>query len=345
MQSCIDPTLPTPEEKALEKSLPETERNRQSPTVSSEASLSTVSSSTSAGVSLSVSTMQYGFSQAMRPVDINGQPLSDTYYLWSGRANKEAAKNMIAQKGGWLMSQTPQHVVAASQYSAALRREASVAFPGRTFTDQELFAMAESEQLRLPTAEMLAIWGPPSAEVSRNAVFGGLPVQGNLVSPAGPDTVQTLFERPAVRSSGLVMGGVQMGAGALNVYAGTQEENSFLGALGISGGSAQIAGGVVWAYGAARTSAPLMSAGLKMSVVGTVVTAPIIAVHAAEDLQSGNEYRQLRGALNAVGIVAPPAAFLSTYNEQVVKPAAETFYEVARRDIASMLGVPQSWVY
>ena len=53
--------------------------------------------------------------------------------------------------------------------------------------------------------------------------------------------------------------------------------------------------------------------------------APIVLSHAADVIQSVNEYRQLRGTLSAVGVVAPPAAFFSAYNDVVAQPASETF--------------------
>ncbi|MFN6554606.1 RHS repeat-associated core domain-containing protein [Mycolicibacterium septicum] len=302
-------------------------------------------SNPSAALSLAISTIQYGASQAVRPVDINGQPLKGTLYEWSGPDNKAAAIE-AARKNGWLMKQTPQHVSAEKAFVGALRREAAALFPGRVFTDKELFGMAgPGKSINLASEEFNSIWGPPSADVARRATLGGLPVQGNLKSAAGPTTIQSLYEQPATAGAGALMGGIQIGAGFLNIYGGSQEENPYLGFLGMGGGSLQVAGGTAWIWGAARLSGPAMSAGAKMSVVGGVVTAPITAVHAYEDLRSGDQYREMRGTLSAVGIVAPPAAFLSVYSDVVVKPAAQTFYEIARRDIADMLGLPRYWVY
>lgn len=328
MQSCIDPTVQTPYEEAGQKCLPGDEH--QGPQNS-------LSSNTSAGVSTAVSVTQYVFSQAIRPVDVNGQPLRGRYYLWSGDVNKNAAKSMITSKNpGWFMSQTPQHVLAASQFAAALRREAALLFPSRAFTDQQLFAMA-GKQIFLSQAEMTAIWDLPSADVARRAVLGGLPVQGNLVTPAGPNTVQSRIERPTVRNSGLFMGGIQFGAGALNIYGGLQEEDPTLGALGIGGGILQIGGGSTWIIGAFRTSAPLMSAGIKLSIVGGLITAPITVVHAKEEIESEDEYKQMKGTLRAVGILVPQAAVLTAYQEVFVEPAAKTFSEVATGWICSMV--------
>jgi hypothetical protein len=245
------------------------------------------------------------------------------------------------------MEQTPQHVAAATQEAAALRREAAALFPGRAFTDQELYAMKASNQLTLQQAEFRAIWDPPSAEIARRAVFAGTPVQGNLVTQPGPNTVQVRIERPTVRTSGAVMGGIQVGAGALNVYGGTQEEDPYLAALGIGGGSLQIVGGASWFLGAARTSAPLMSAGAKVCVVGSVVTAPITLVHAVEDLESGDPAREILGAEKAVGILFPPVGFLAVYSELVGQPAAEAATQVVGKSTSSdwsqIVGGPMAW--
>lgn len=282
-QSCMDdPTEPTALEESLQQSLPEGERDL--PVSSGE---TPQTSDAPVAMALTISTGQYIVARAVAPVDVAGQRLSGTYYLWSGPQNKTAAKAMIASEGGWLMSQTPQHVLGEAQFAAALRREAAILFPGQTFTNAQLYAMAgapgSGSAISLAPAEQLAIWGPPSADVARRAVYGGLPVQGNLVTPAGADTVQTLVERPAIARAGLVSGGLQVAAGGLNIYGGYQDiqaENYTLGTLGIGGGSLQVAGGMTWAVGALRASAPLMSVGSKVSIVGAVVTTPIIAGHA-----------------------------------------------------------------
>jgi hypothetical protein len=131
----------------------------------------------------------------------------------------------------------------------------------------------------------------------------------------------------------------------LNVYGGWHEENEALAELGLIGGTLEVGGGLIYGVGSYRVSGPLMSAGSSVARAGGIIAAPVVLWHAKEDLESGNEYRQMRGALGAAGVVAPPAAVLSVYNEVVVQPAARTFYETARHWIAQELGVPPSWVY
>jgi RHS repeat-associated protein len=348
-QSCVDPTEPTPEEESLQACLAPPDATDAPLESSSDEDSS--SSNEAALVSTAISADQYIMSQMIRPVDVNGNPLEGTYYLWSDAANgaklnKDAAKAMIASEGGWLMNQTPQHAAAEILFVDALRQQAAVKFPGQTFTDAQLFAIAgPGKALELPTAEFRSIWDPPSADVAWRAALGGLPVQGNMVTPAANDTVQFRIEQPAVARGGAIMGGLQVGAGVLNIYGGTQEQDSTLSALGIGGGTLQVVGGSSWILGALRTSAPLMSFGSKASIVGSVITAPIVLSHASDDWNSGDQSRQLGAALDVTGIVAPPAAFLSAYNKYFVQPAAKTFYDISRHDIAQMLGVPQSWVY
>jgi RHS repeat-associated protein len=332
MQSClVDPTAPTPREEELQKSLSEDERNLPP-------------SGSYASFALAATVVRQTIGLAARPVDTSGNVLEGTYYLWSGDLNKAAAKSAIANEGGWLMSQTPQHVNAASEFADALHTEAAVRFPGKIFTDAELFDMA-GKTLSLPTAQMRSIWDPPSAEVARLAVIGGLPVQQNLVSPPGSGTVQSRIEIPTVQRWGIGMSLIPLGTGALNIYGGANEQDSTLKALGIAGGSLEVGGSLLSMAGALRVSAPLMSVGSKASVVGSIITAPVVLSHAADDIRSDDPSRQLIGTLNAVGVAFPPAAFLGAYEEHFVKPAAETFYDIARRDISQMLGVPQSWVY
>src|SRR5262249_46047553 len=48
-------------------------------------------------------------------VNVHGESLKGTYYLWSGVDNKQAAESAIASEGGWLMGETPEHVAAVQR--------------------------------------------------------------------------------------------------------------------------------------------------------------------------------------------------------------------------------------
>ena len=136
-----------------------------------------------------------------------------------------------------------------------------------------------------------------------------------------------------------------LAAGGANIYGGIHEQDPTLKTLGVTGGAIEVGGGLLSLAGALRASAPLASLGGKAFVVGSIITAPVVLSHAADDLRSDDPSRQLIGGLNATGVVLPPAAFLGAYEEYFVKPAAETFYETARGAVAQWLGVPMSMVY
>jgi RHS repeat-associated protein len=286
-------------------------------------------SNTSAEIALALDVTRYMVGYAVRVVDVHGNPLKGTYYLWSGDINKDAAKAAIASKGsGWLMSETPQGVAAASNFADALRIEAATKFPGQSFTNQELFDMA-GDRLFLTDDQMKVIWHGPSRDIAIRAVLAGNPVQGNMVTRPGPKTVQTTVEKPAVRGTGAGVAALQGVSGALNIYGGMQEEDTTLAWLGIGGGSIEIAGGLATAAGSWKTSALLMRLGRTTGIVGTIVTAPVVLSHAADDINSGNDYREFKGTVSAVGVVVPQAAAVSVYNEVVLEPVAEEFTEIA----------------
>jgi len=223
----VDPSTsePTPEEDAAQASLAS-----EHPMDDSSDSSSGTPSFIAAGVELA----RFGISTLVGPTDTAGNRLEGTFYLWSGQVNKDAAKAAIAANNdGFLMNQTPQHVAAEAEFAAALRREADVMFPGNTFTNAELFSMAGTT-LKLPTAEMNAIWGPPSAEVARLSVLGGNPVQQNLVTSPGAGTIQSEFEIPAVQGTGAAMSLFPLAAGGANIYGGIHEQDPTLKTLGSS---------------------------------------------------------------------------------------------------------------
>ena len=70
-----------------------------------------------------------------------------------------------------------------------------------------LARLGSGSAISLTQAEQLAIWGQPSADVARRAVYGGMPVQGNLVTPAGANTVQTLRRKASSSACWLGHGG------------------------------------------------------------------------------------------------------------------------------------------
>ncbi|WP_235205727.1 RHS repeat-associated core domain-containing protein [Cupriavidus sp. SK-4] len=327
--TCIDPTIPTAREELLQQSLPDDERDLPPASFAedvpseSRAPSSSSSSSRAQEASTALSLFSYLVQKCYAPVSPTGAPLGDALNLYSGPAARAAA----GSAPGYLIRDTIYYGPADAAESALRARL------GLGPTD------------RIPPDLYNPIWDEASRLAVRDAAIAGSVRTHNDLSTLDPASIQARVELPTLRRYGTGVGAVNVFGGALSIYGGTQEEDSFLAALGIGGGTVQASGGAIFIAGAWRTSAPLMSLGRGLGTAGAVITAPIVLSHAADDIQSGDEYRQFRGTLSAVGVVAPPAAFLSVYNDVVVQPAAETFYEVARRDIAQMLGVPTHWVY
>ncbi|WP_260955700.1 SpvB/TcaC N-terminal domain-containing protein [Pseudomonas citri] len=326
--TCIDPTTPTAREELLQQSLPEDERDLPPASFAEETPSEPVASGSGSGsraqeTSTALSLFSFVVQRSFAPVSPTGAALGETLNLYSGPTARAAAE--LAP--GYMIKDTIYYGPADAAESALRARL------GLGPTDM------------IPPNEYNPIWDEASRLAVRDAAISGSVRTHNDLSTLNPNSIQARVELPTLRRYGTAVGGVNLVGGALSIYGGTQEEDSFLAALGIGGGTVQATGGALFIAGAWRTSSSLMSVGRGMGTAGAIITAPIVLSHAADDIQSGDEYRQFRGTLSAVGVVAPPAAFLSVYNDVFVQPAAETFYEVARRDIAQMLGVPLHWVY
>lgn len=326
--TCIDPTTPTAREELLQQSLPEDERDLPPASFAEETPSEPLVSGSGSGsraqeASTALSLFSFVVQRSFTPVSPTGVALGETLNLYSGKTARAAAE--IAP--GYMIKDTVY-------YGPADALERSL----RT-------RLGAGPDDMLPPNEYNPIWDEASRQAVRDATIAGSVRTHNDLSTLDPNSIQARVELPTLRRYGTAVGGVNVVGGALSIYGGTQEEDSFLAALGIGGGTVQATGGALFIAGAWRTSSSMMSLGRGMGTAGAIITAPIVLSHAADDIQSGDEYRQFRGTLSAVGVVAPPAAFLSVYNDVFVQPAAETFYEVARRDIAQMLGVPLHWVY
>ncbi len=334
-QSCFNYSTPVVQELDFSQSNLALSLNSEEESNNVQTSNSSTASTT---LALSISTNRYLFGRAVAPVDMKGQRLTGTYYFWSGELDKVVAKARIWLNGGFLMSQTPQHFAAANQFANTLRQKAAIMFPGITFSDDQLFKMA-GKQIFLPEAEKRLIWDPPSADVACRQVLAGQSVQGNLVTSPGAETVQARVEAPVTRSTGKLVGGVMGLEGVLNFWGGLQEEDRLHAALGITGGTIQIGGGALFAAGASSTSALAMSIGSKLSLAGSLITAPITLSHASEELQSENSGIVLQGMLRSLGIVFLPAGMLATFNDLFTKPAAEKATEISVGYMCSQLPI------
>jgi hypothetical protein len=192
---------------------------------------------------------------------------------------------------------------------------------GSTYGNEHKFA----DRYLIPEIEAQIRAANPNANPREVAIEAGRQARWIMTGEPGPSPIpQRTVPSRSGAGAALSFGNTAMVAGgALNIYAGTQQEDPALAALSVTGGSLQVAGGLSWAAGAWRSSAPLMNAGARLSVVGSLVTAPITAVDAYNDLTSGDDARQILGLVKGAGIVLPPAAILGAYTEVVAKPAAE----------------------
>ncbi|MGE5827100.1 MAG: SpvB/TcaC N-terminal domain-containing protein, partial [Micromonosporaceae bacterium] len=339
MQSCADPTTETPREEAMQECIAGPERYLppplETPTSSSAmleiqpVAAGTDSDSALSGwaaASLGINATSGAVRIYFRPRNAVGDVLTGDLLLYTGSAARADATLARAAGQGYMIGDT---VYAGPADAAEMALRARLGIPTGT----------------LPTAEYNAIWGEASRLAVRDfAVSGGGVATFNDPATLSQTSIQAVYELPTYRNYGAGMGGLNVLGGGFSIYGASQDENDARAALGYTGGGLQVAGGGMMIWGAFNpgTTARLFGAGRVLGTVGAVVTAPIVAWQAYDDLSSGDEYRQLRGTLNAASIVAPPAAVLSVYNDVVVQPAAETFYQTARGAISQWTGVPMS---
>jgi len=262
---------------------------------------------------------------SFQPRDAAGNALRGQLNLYTGEAARMLAEEARASGNGYLIGDT------VYKGPAELAEQALRARLGIPTGD-------------LPQAEYEAIWGTASKLAVRDAAISGSVTTHNDLATLNPHSIQAKFERPTYRNYGGGMGGLNLLAGGLTIWGASQDETEWRAALGYTGGGLQVAGGGTMIVGALRTS-PLLSVGRFAGTAGAVVTAPILLSQAYDDLSSQNEYRQVKGVLKGLGVVAPPASFLATYLEVFVEPAGLVLYETTRGAISEAYGVPMSWVY
>ncbi|HEU5270980.1 MAG TPA: RHS repeat-associated core domain-containing protein, partial [Jatrophihabitans sp.] len=331
-QCCVDDSLTTPREDAAQACLADpgepvlfSAAAPNSSSMSSSPAGSTTQDSALSGysvASLGVNVTAAGIRYAYLPRDAAGNPLQGPLNLYSGataRASAQAAD-------GYMIKDTVYYAPADAAENALRAR---LGIPTGN----------------LPVDEYNAIWGEASRLAVRDAAISSSVGTHNDLATLDPDSIQAIYELPTNRSYGSGMGGLNVVGGGLSIWGAAHDDTSWRSTLGYTGGGMQVAGGGMMIVGALETAPRLVSGGRLLGTAGAVITAPIVLSQAYDDVTSGDQYRQLNGTLKGAGVVFPPAAFLSVYNDAFVKPAAETFYDVACRDIADMLGVPRSWVY
>jgi RHS repeat-associated protein len=259
---------------------------RQSSSVEDEQRYSRVTAQAGHGLRAAV--------RGMAPIDagtainktfqLSGKPLSGTYHLWSGEeTGKLAAKAAITPKApGYIMGKTPQHIEAKARFDAAT---------------------AHGGGGRLPTPEFREIWDPPSETVAVQATAAEHAIATH--GKPAPDSVQTRIERPAVRRSGTISGGLSGASGAANIFAATQLENRVVKAIGVTSGVVEVAGGVTYAAGALKVGTPvarkLTQVGGTLSRFGGGIAGSVISGYGlVKDVQRGDI---ARGVGDAAGTV------------------------------------------
>ncbi|MEU7144799.1 SpvB/TcaC N-terminal domain-containing protein [Nocardia sp. NPDC046473] len=200
--------------------------------------------------------------------DTAGKTLEGPYHLWSGQAGKtEAAAAIAAEKTGWIMGQTPEHAAASARFAEALGNRAAQLFPGRTFTEKELYSLAGKGpgKIELPDSMVQGIWDNPSAEIAVRATASKSPV---VPHNSLPGSVQERIEIPVASSFGILFGGIGAFSGFLGYQAGLQQESRIVGTAQSSAGVLEMAGGLIQAYGAATFNAKLVILGSEAGLIG-----------------------------------------------------------------------------
>lgn len=243
-------------------------------------------------------------------------------------------------------------------YTGPEAHERALAAPGYMLKDTIYFDEAvkaeESLRVELKLGSMDkvpdqvrydAIWSKTSYLGVRDSSLSGSVVTQNDLATLDPTKIQAVTELPTLQRFGSAMGGVTILGGGLSILSGTQEQDPTLAGMDYAGGTAQVVGGGLTILGSFKPVAPIMATGKFFGTAGALITAPVVLAHAYKDVKSDDPVRQMNGALDAIGTVAPPAAFLSAYNKWFVQPAAELLYNTAKGAISQWYGVPTSWVH
>jgi hypothetical protein len=153
--------------------------------------------------------------------------------------------------------------------------------------------------------------------------------------------------------------GAQIASGELNIYAGFRQDNKALGALQVTGGAAQVAGGISWTYGMLRESDSAISFASKANTVGNYLTAPLTLYEVWRDTGAPGEFanrskqESLAVAIIDVSklaqIVYPEAVFTTLLFQHVFMPVAGMASDyLTPKFIGAMsqaYGMPEQWLW
>ena len=297
MQSCIDPTEPTAREEALQKSLPESERNLSPPGDSSlnSAGLSLAgnllsSSAAPAAVGLPVAAPGTDFAAAAAQARqayrlANVMPPGTQVQHWTKELSAAAA-NMDPAVMNLNLSPLQSTGRAAGPWSATSVGPATTLLTdprggqtrysvigGSTFGNEHKFA----DRFLIPQIEDQIRAANPNAAAAEVSEAAGRQARWVMTGEPGP----AFLPPPGMSSSTRGMVG---GAGALNFAGGvfmlasidTKRDPGLVTAGKLASGSASVVGGGLEIGGAAFGAAGVAEVGAAASGVGMVIAAPVM---------------------------------------------------------------------
>ena len=212
---------------------------------------------------------------AYQPIDAaTGLPLEGPLLLYSGGPARAAATAVPPGEG--YMIRNTMYYGPADAAEAALRARLGVG----------------PNDFINPPGPYNAIWDPVSRMAVRDATLSGrgvtsmnnifavenLPPGVPTADPLGlsSSSIQARVELPALRGSGIGMGGLAAAGGVLTLYGATQEDQPVIAGIGYASGSLQVGGGVAYGTGALLANGELMAAGGLAVETGGVLAIPLL---------------------------------------------------------------------
>jgi RHS repeat-associated protein len=273
MQSCIDPTEPTPREEVLQQSLPEEERYLPPPAPATSPGAASSLPTSAPGLpgwsiaSGGVGLTSLGLRTSFYPVNAAGEALRGPLILWTGSDALNRAREMAAAGRGYTIFDTPYFGAARAEELAMAR--AAMGLPeGAIITD----LTPELERRALP------IWERYSYELTRDAAISGVGVEtANAPGTIRPGSIQANVEGPWARGLGAGMGALNVAGGAFMLASiDTEHDPGLLTAGKITSGGLSVVGGGLEVYGAVTLTAGATTVGAGLATGGAVIAVPII---------------------------------------------------------------------
>lgn len=213
--------------------------------------------------------------------------------------------------------------------------------PGYTIHDTQYYQRAIKAEEKLtklpngmyPHSEYIQIWSSASRDAVTDAVLGGVPVasQNDIVS-LRKNSVQYLYELPALRKLGGTKAATSGLAGGLDIVAGLNESNPVNAASLVTSGSLQTAGAAIYAFGVKAVSP------VAQKLAGSVFKAAGVAAlpKTVNNLLYGTEYESFQASLDVIGLVVAPVGIVGAYFDLVVKPPLVSMFSFSEVELQRM---------